>query len=105
MTWGRYPMLVGQDSRDYCRKWGVSDSTGDAMTTAQRFRCRFCSVTLPAWYAVPGEVNVAMLLHHMTQSHPAELKVFLEHMHTTDEITPGIMQAFEAVDVPGKETR
>jgi hypothetical protein len=36
-----------------------------------------------------------MLLHHMAQSHPAELGPWLEQMHTTDDITRVIVQAYE----------
>jgi hypothetical protein len=64
----------------------------------QRFRCRFCDVVFSAWYAVPGEPDGARLLHHMSQSHPAELGPFLEQMHTTDDITPAIVQAYAMVD-------
>ena len=53
----------------------------------QRFRCRFCGVTFSAWLAVPGEPAGALLLHHIRQSHPAELKPFLDPMHT-DEALP-----------------
>jgi hypothetical protein len=56
---------------------------------------------LPAWLSVPGEPNGAMLLHHITQSHPAELKPFLDQMSTTEDITPAIVQAFEVMEEPG----
>jgi hypothetical protein len=59
----------------------------------KRFRCRFCGVTFSAWLAVPGEPDGALLLHHITQSHPAELTPFLDRMHTTDDITPVIVEA------------
>jgi hypothetical protein len=68
-----------------------------------RFRCRFCGVTFSAWLAVPGEPDGALLLHHIRQSHPAELKPFLDQMHTDDDITPAIVQAYEAVDEPMSE--
>jgi hypothetical protein len=41
-----------------------------------------------------------LLLHHMSQSHPAELRPLLDQMHTTDDMTPAIVQAFEAVEEP-----
>jgi hypothetical protein len=63
-----------------------------------RFRCRFCGVPLPAWYPVPGEPDGAMLLQHMAQSHPARLAPLLNQMHTTDDITPVIVQAYEVVE-------
>jgi hypothetical protein len=45
-------------------------------------------VTLPAWYAVPGEPNGAMLLHHISQSHPAELRPYLAQMEVSKERIP-----------------
>jgi hypothetical protein len=47
---------------------------------------------------VPGEPDGARLLHQVAQSHPAELGRYLAQMHTTDDITPAIAQAFEAVE-------
>jgi len=55
-------------------------------------------VILPAWLAVPGEPDGALLLHHITQSHPAD------QMHTTDDITPAIVPAFEVVEAPATPT-
>lgn len=70
-------------------------------TPRPRYRCRFCGVTFSAWLAVPGEPNGALLLHHITQSHPAELTPFLDQRHTDDDITPAILQAYE--EEPGRE--
>jgi hypothetical protein len=72
-----------------------------------RFRCRFCGITLSAWLAVPGETDGATLLHHVAQSHPAELGRYLDQMHTTDDITPAIVQDYEVVeDTPaGRQER
>jgi hypothetical protein len=64
--------------------------------TRPRYRCRFCGVLLSAWLAVPGAPDGALLLGHMSQSHPAELGRYLEQMHTDDDITPAILQAYEA---------
>jgi hypothetical protein len=75
------------------------------MTTRRHYRCRFCDIVLPAWYDVPGEPNGAMLLHHMSQSHPAELKPFLAQMQTTDDITPAIVPAFEVIEDGRAEVR
>ncbi len=66
----------------------------------QDFRCRFCGVTFAAWLAVPGEPDGAVLLHHVAQSHRAALGPFLDQMHTTDDITPAIVQAFEQEEAP-----
>ena len=63
----------------------------------RRYRCRYCGVVLPAWYAVPGVPNGAMLLQHMSQSHPAELKPYLAQMERGEDITAVIVRAYEAV--------
>jgi hypothetical protein len=65
-----------------------------------RYRCRFCGATFSAWFSVPGEPDGATLLHHIAQSHPGELKPFLDQMHTDDDITPAILQAYEVVGAP-----
>jgi hypothetical protein len=75
------------------------------MTTGRRYRCRVCAVVLSVWFPVPGEPNGAMLLHHVAQVYPSEGGRFLDQIYTTDDITPVIVQAFEEVDDPGKETR
>jgi hypothetical protein len=58
------------------------------MTPPRRFRCRCCGIVLPAWYAVPGVPNGAMLLQHMSQSHPAELRPYLVQMEVSKERIP-----------------
>ena len=63
-----------------------------------RYRCRFCGVVFSAWLAVPGEPHGALLLGHIRQSHTGELKPFLDQVHTDDDITPAILQAYEVVD-------
>jgi hypothetical protein len=69
-----------------------------------RFRCRFCGVTFLAWFSVPGEPDGALLLHHITQSHPNELGFYLDQMHSDDDITPAILQAYEVVEAPATPT-
>jgi ligand-binding sensor protein len=66
--------------------------------TPKRYRCRFCGVTFSAWLAVPGEPDGALLLGHIRQSHSTELKPYLDQMHTDDDITPAILQAYELVE-------
>jgi hypothetical protein len=66
--------------------------------TRPRYRCRFCGVTFSAWLAVPGEPDGALLLGHMGQAHPREVGRSLEQMHTDDDITPAILQAYEVVE-------
>jgi hypothetical protein len=41
-----------------------------------------------------------MLIGHVAQARPSEVGQFLDQMHTTDDITPVILQAFEAEPAP-----
>ena len=70
-----------------------------------RYRCRFCGFVFSAWFAVPGEPDGALLLHHITQSHPGELTPFLDQVHTDDDSTPAILQAYGVVEAPATPTR
>ncbi|HYY17121.1 MAG TPA: hypothetical protein VE965_10845 [Gammaproteobacteria bacterium] len=67
-----------------------------------RYRCCFCGVTFSA---CPGlqlsGADGALLLGHIRQSHPRELKPFLDQVHTDDDITPAILQAYEAEGTHG----
>ncbi len=49
----------------------------------RRYRCRYCGHLLPAWIRVPGEIDGAILLGHLSQRHPAEVKPYLYRMHRT----------------------
>jgi hypothetical protein len=62
------------------------------------YRCRFCGHILPAWLPVSREPNGAMLLHHLTQQHPAEAGAYLQRMHRTEDISPIAAEAFELVE-------
>lgn len=70
------------------------------MRPRRRYRCCICGAVLPAWYPVPGAPNGAMLLHHMAQSHPAELKPYLDRMADGEAITAVIVSAYEVVEAP-----
>jgi hypothetical protein len=65
--------------------------------TRPRYRCRVCGIVLPAWYPVPGTPNGAMLLHHMSQSHPVELRPYLAAMAAGADITATIVRAYDEV--------
>jgi hypothetical protein len=69
-----------------------------APRTHPRFRCRFCGAVFSAWLAVPGEPDGATLLNHVAQAHPREVGRYLDQMHTTDDITPATLQAYEVVE-------
>jgi hypothetical protein len=67
--------------------------------TQQGCRCRFCGITPSACPGLPlSEPNGAMLLHHMSQSHPAKLRPYLAQMEHSDDSTAIIVQAYEVVD-------
>jgi hypothetical protein len=63
----------------------------------KRFRCRICGVTLPAWLPVAKQPDGAMLLYHLSQQHPAEVKPYLERMRTED-IRTVTMEVYERVE-------
>jgi hypothetical protein len=42
------------------------------MTTAKRYRCKYCGLEFPAWLPVMQEPDGPMLLHHLSPTHPAE---------------------------------
>jgi hypothetical protein len=67
------------------------------MTPRRRYRCRFCGV-FAAWLAVPGAPDGATLLHHMSPSHPAELRPYLAQMVEGGDITAVIVQAYKVVE-------
>jgi hypothetical protein len=74
---------------------------GEAMSqsrTRKRFRCRFCGRLLSAWQPLFQEPDGAMLLGHLSQHHPAEVRRFLDQMYTTEDITPVAAQAFELME-------
>jgi hypothetical protein len=68
------------------------------MPTHPRYRCKFCQAELPAWIPVFNEPNGAMLLHHLGQDHPGEVKAYLDQMHTDEDHDRVVVQAFEEVD-------
>jgi hypothetical protein len=45
-----------------------------------RYRCPFCGHVLPAWLPVTQRPNGAMLLHHLSQSHPDQVGPYLRRM-------------------------
>jgi hypothetical protein len=85
-------MLREITAADFPRSWQV---------VARGYRCRFCGVILNAWLPVPKRPDGAMLLGHLSQQHPTELKPYLEQMRTED-IGHVAAQAFEVVEEDGK---
>jgi hypothetical protein len=64
----------------------------------KRYRGRACGAVLPAWIPVPGEVDGAMLLHHLRQRHPDQVGHYLAQLHRDEDITPVALQAYEEVE-------
>ena len=52
------------------------------MPPRQRYRCRFCSLELPAWLPVTKRPEGSMLLYHLGQQHPDQVGPYLERMRT-----------------------
>jgi hypothetical protein len=53
----------------------------------KRSRCRVCGRVLPAWLAAAQRPNGAMLLHHLGDMHPSEVRPYLKRMATEDIAT------------------
>ena len=70
--------------------------------TRRRYRCRYCGVVFNAALPVTQRPNGAILLHHLSQSHPDQVGPYLERMRTED-IAMVAAEAYEVVE--GEETR
>jgi hypothetical protein len=69
--------------------------------STRRYRCRYCSAVLPAWWPVAQEPNGAMLLHHLSHLHPDRVGAYLARMHTEEDIDTVAAEAFEVVEEEG----
>jgi hypothetical protein len=67
------------------------------MTSRRRYRCRFCGAMLPAWLLVAKRPEASMLLYHLGQHHPGQVRPYLQRMET-ECITTIVVEAFEVVD-------
>ena len=70
------------------------------MTTRKRFKCRFCSVLLPAWLPVAKRPEGSMLLYHLGQHHPDQVGPYLEPMCTEDIATVAAAAYAMVEDLP-----
>jgi hypothetical protein len=64
----------------------------------RRYRCRFCGLLLSAWLPVAREPNGAMLLQHLSHTHPDQVGAYLARMHTDEDITSVAADSYEVVD-------
>ena len=67
------------------------------MTSRRRYRCRFCSVLLPAWLPVAKRPEGSMLLYHLSQHHLEAAGPYLQRMET-ESIDRVLSELFEGVE-------
>ena len=65
----------------------------------KHYRCRFCGVVLNAWLPAAKRPNGALLLGHLAQHHPDEVRPYLERMRTED-IGAVAAETYELVEEP-----
>jgi hypothetical protein len=68
------------------------------MNTRKCFTCRFCGRVLNAWLPVPGEPDGAMLLQHLSHTHPDQAGGYLARMHCDEDIAPVAAEAFMVLE-------
>jgi hypothetical protein len=66
-------------------------------TRQKRYRCRYCGRELPAWLLVAQRPNGALLLHHLGDMHPDQVRPYLKRMETED-IAMVAAEAYEVVE-------
>jgi hypothetical protein len=67
-----------------------------ASHTSIQVHCRYCGPVLPGILRIDQKPDGAMLLHHLSMMHPAEVKPLLKRMETED-IGTVTMEAYERV--------
>jgi hypothetical protein len=65
---------------------------------SKRYRCRLCGHVLPAWLPAAQAPDGALLLGHLSQQHPDQVGASLARMHTTEDITPVALEAYEVIE-------
>jgi hypothetical protein len=66
---------------------------------SRRVRCRYCGCVFRGLLPIDYKPDGAMLLHHLSAMHRAEVKPLLERMRTED-IGTVAMEAFERIEAP-----
>jgi hypothetical protein len=64
----------------------------------KRYRCRLCGLELPAWLPVLKQPDGSILLHHLGNSHRAEVGAYLERIRTMADVGPVAAEAYEVVE-------
>jgi hypothetical protein len=67
------------------------------MTPRRCYRCRFCSLELPAWLPVAKRPEGSMLLYHLGQDHLEAIGPYLRRMET-ESIDRVLSELFEVVE-------
>jgi hypothetical protein len=71
------------------------------MTRKRAYRCRYCGHELPAWLPHFQAPDGAMLLHHLSQAHPDQVKAYLDRMPSDDDHDRVVVEAYEVVEDEG----
>jgi hypothetical protein len=66
----------------------------------KRYRCMYCGLELPAWLPVFQEPDGALLLGHLSASHPKEVGAYLARIRTHDDVDRVAAEAYAVVDSP-----
>jgi hypothetical protein len=67
------------------------------MTPNRQYRCRYCGRVLSVWLPAAKRPNGALLLNHLGDMHPTEVRPYLKRMETEDIATVAA-EAFEVVE-------
>jgi hypothetical protein len=68
------------------------------MATRKRYHCRFCGAMLPDWPPVAKRPEGSMLLYHLSQSHPDQVKPYLDRMAAGEDIATVAAEAYELTE-------
>jgi hypothetical protein len=71
---------------------------GRALRPDVQVRCSLCGAVLPGWLPIPDQPDGAMLLQHLGQLNPPELKPYLARMAAGEEIGEVAAEAYEVVE-------
>jgi hypothetical protein len=65
------------------------------MIPTRRYRCRYCGAELPAWLPVAKRPDGALLLGHLAQRHPLEIKPYLARIAAGADIAETVVEVFD----------
>jgi hypothetical protein len=73
------------------------DMKGPVMLSGKHVRCALWGNVLPGWLPVTKRPKGSMLLYHLSQHYPDQVRPYLERMRT-ECIATGAVEAFEVVE-------